>query len=169
MADAVQKPSLSRSSEPSHDSQPGRAHTPDADAYPQPYSPRTIFWLRTLVIGMAVLIFLGLIGLIVGIARVASEVGETASAGAGNSSQVSVDGRTGGVAPGDERNNAALSSAAQKPSPTLVLPAGAEVRHIALDGNQLAVHYAGPDGNGIVVYNLGTGAETARLPIQRGD
>lgn len=50
----------------------------------------------------------------------------------------------------------------------LSLPAGAVVRHIALDGGRIAVHYDSPTGAGIRVVDLATGAVVMDLAIEPG-
>jgi hypothetical protein len=46
-----------------------------------------------------------------------------------------------------------------------LLPAGASVRSISLDGNRLAINYTSPAGDGVVVIDLRSGAEVARIAI----
>lgn len=60
----------------------------------------------------------------------------------------------------------AAAPAAGLPSPErLDLPAGAVVKSISLSGDRLAVHYEAPNGAGIAVMDLATGAVTRRVSI----
>lgn len=97
--------------------------------------------LKALVIGMGIVLVLGLL-LVAGtiafrLSRMSSGEAPPASAPA----RVLTDGR-------------------------LVLPAGASLRATSLDGNRLAVHYASPAGDGVIVIDLRSGAEIARLSIE---
>lgn len=51
------------------------------------------------------------------------------------------------------------------PTSRLDLPAGAEVRSLALDGRLLAVHFASPSGNGIAIVDIETGRTISRLTV----
>lgn len=64
--------------------------------------------------------------------------------------------------PGDTSRAVAMPVAAAR----LALPAGASVRHIALDGGRLAVHYEGPTGAGIKLIDLATGSEVSHIRIE---
>ena len=48
---------------------------------------------------------------------------------------------------------------------SLELPAGANVRTIALSGDRLAVHYDAPSGGGIAVLDVATGRTLARVQL----
>lgn len=48
---------------------------------------------------------------------------------------------------------------------SLDLPAGANVRSIALSGDRLAVHYDAPSGSGIAVLDTATGRTLARVRL----
>lgn len=48
---------------------------------------------------------------------------------------------------------------------TAQLPAGATVRHMALSGDRLALHYDAPSGAGIAVVELATGRTLSRINI----
>jgi len=48
---------------------------------------------------------------------------------------------------------------------TLQLPPGSEVRSVSLSGNQMAVHYAMPEGSGIAVLDLATGRKATHVSI----
>ncbi len=56
-------------------------------------------------------------------------------------------------------------SASVQQAARLALPAGASVRHMALAGSRLAVHYEGPGGGGIVILDLETGKPVSRVEI----
>jgi len=47
----------------------------------------------------------------------------------------------------------------------LALPPGAVIRLMALSGDRLALHYDAPEGAGIAVVNISTGAVVSRLGI----
>jgi hypothetical protein len=47
----------------------------------------------------------------------------------------------------------------------LALPKGAVIKHLALSGNRLAVHYEGPAGSGIRIVDLVPGGGAVTLPI----
>ena len=47
----------------------------------------------------------------------------------------------------------------------MALPAQASVRSITLSGNRLAVHYEGPNGSGIAVLDVSTGAVVSRIDL----
>lgn len=47
----------------------------------------------------------------------------------------------------------------------LALPAGAVVRSVSASGDRLAVHYEGPDGAGIAVVDLASGAVLRRIEV----
>jgi hypothetical protein len=51
----------------------------------------------------------------------------------------------------------------------LVLPAGAEIRHMSLAGNRLAVHHSqAGGGEAITILDLATGAVVSRVGLDRG-
>jgi hypothetical protein len=60
---------------------------------------------------------------------------------------------------------------AQPASPSLVAPAalalpkGAVVRHLAISGSRLAIHFEGPSGSGVQVVDLVPGGSTVTIPI----
>ena len=137
-----------------------------AEAYPQPFSPRALFWLKTLVIGMAVLILLGFVGLIVGVARVASQRGVDAQPVAHHAGRAATaQGSVGEGAPlpvGSTSGNAGIPAGAAN---DFALPTGARIANLSLDGDRLAIHYSGPDGDGIAVVDARTGKVLMRLRI----
>jgi hypothetical protein len=47
----------------------------------------------------------------------------------------------------------------------LALPSGAVIRNLSLSGSRLAVHYDSPQGSGIVILDLATGAPASRIEI----
>jgi hypothetical protein len=51
------------------------------------------------------------------------------------------------------------------PATTLALPAGATVRHIAISGNRLAVHFDAPGGVGIRIIDLSGATPTVTIPV----
>lgn len=52
------------------------------------------------------------------------------------------------------------------PAP-LILPPGADITAMALDGNHLALRIINKDGGEIVVYDLSTGAALSRIAVKR--
>lgn len=70
----------------------------------------------------------------------------------------------------DTANRADIPSAVppSASSVALALPEGAEVRHLAIDGARLAVHYSTPAGGGaIVVVDTATGRVISRIDLQQ--
>lgn len=59
-----------------------------------------------------------------------------------------------------------LASLKVDPAP-LILPPGADITTMALDGNHLALRIISKDGGEIVVYDLSTGAVLSRLAVKR--
>ncbi|MDX2159203.1 MAG: DUF6476 family protein [Hyphomicrobiaceae bacterium] len=47
----------------------------------------------------------------------------------------------------------------------VALPAGASIRHIALSGNRLAIHYEAPGGSGIRIVDLGGTGSGWTVPL----
>lgn len=58
------------------------------------------------------------------------------------------------------------ASLALAPAP-LILPPGADITSMALDGNRLAVRIDGKDGGAIVVYDLASGTAVQSIEIKR--
>lgn len=56
-------------------------------------------------------------------------------------------------------------SARIAPNARLALPPGAQVRHVALSGDRLAVHFDSPAGAGIAILDLTTGAQLSRVEL----
>jgi hypothetical protein len=61
----------------------------------------------------------------------------------------------------------AMAGAPIAPAFSLALPAGAEVRSMALSGDRLAVHYEAAGTQGIAVIDLRTGRPAASIGIER--
>ena len=51
----------------------------------------------------------------------------------------------------------------------IILPQGADIGAMSLDGERLAVRIDGPDGAMVVIYDLGLGAVVQTVPITAGD
>lgn len=98
---------------------------------------RHIKMLRVAVIVMGVILVLGFITVIARIVYLVNRGGETAT----TVSQPIMD------------------------TARLALPSGATVRHMALAGQRLAVHFEGPGGSGIVILDLQTGKPVSRVEI----
>lgn len=58
-----------------------------------------------------------------------------------------------------------VQSEALAPDVRAALPAGAQIRQIALDGNRLAIHYDTPAGSGIAILDVGSGRSLSRIMI----
>ena len=57
------------------------------------------------------------------------------------------------------------AGAAARPDLALPLPTGAVVRQMALAGDRLAIHFEAPEGAGIVIVELATGAIVQRVKL----
>ena len=66
---------------------------------------------------------------------------------------------------GKQGSSSASSSARIAPSAKLALPAGAHVKHVALSGDRLVVHYENAAGAGIAVLDLASGNQVSRIDI----
>lgn len=53
------------------------------------------------------------------------------------------------------------------PDATVNLPAGHDVKSVALNGNNLLVHHVGPTGDGVMIVDLATGHVASRITIRR--
>lgn len=115
---------------------------PDTGAdIPPMYTPSQLRLLKIAVIGMGVILLVGftiVIGRIIYLVNSAPP--PTAAAAASGTSPL--------AAPAG-----------------LALPRGAVVKHLALSGNRLAVHYEGPAGSGIRIVDLVPGGGAVNLPI----
>ncbi|MFN3745825.1 MAG: DUF6476 family protein [Hyphomicrobiaceae bacterium] len=98
---------------------------------------RHVRMLRIAVIAMGVVLVLGFVTVIARIVYLVNRGGETTS----------------------------VASQPAQETARLALPAGASVRHIALAGQRLAVHYDGPAGSGILILDLQTGKPVSRIEI----
>ena len=69
------------------------------------------------------------------------------------------------------RTDAPTASAPSKSlaDSSLMLPAGAVVRHVALSGNRLAVHYDAPAGAAIAIVDIASGSVVHRLKLETGE
>ncbi len=105
------------------------------EAAPDMFTPQQIRMLKVAVIGMGVILLLGF-ALVIG--RIVYLVNAT---------------------PRTDAPGTALAPAA------LALPAGASVRHIAVSGTRLAVHFEGPAGSGIRIVDLTGAMPPVTLPI----
>ncbi len=115
---------------------------PDADpAIPQMYTPSQLRLLKIAVIAMGVIL---LVGFATVIGRILYLVNKAPSPAA----------------------VATIPTTAPMAAPaSLALPKGAVVRHLALSGNRLAVHYEGPAGSGIRIVDLVPGGGDVSIPI----
>jgi Family of unknown function (DUF6476) len=94
--------------------------------------------LKIVVVGLAVVLFAGL-------ALVVGRVIYLASAAQGT---------------------AAPPTLAIRPEQILELPAGAQVRSVAMSGNRLAVHYEVGAASGIAVFDLQTGRKVTNIAVE---
>jgi hypothetical protein len=108
-------------------------------ASPALMTPQQLRMLRRAVIGMGVVLVLGF-ALVIG--RIVFLL---------NSPQADV---------------AMPAASPSQPAAALTLPAGAVVKTLSLSGRQLAVHFDGPGGSGIVIVDTGTGAVLQRITIE---
>lgn len=104
-----------------------------------PLSPAGVRALKIAIVVMGVMIVLGLVAVV---ARIIYLAGQSPS-------QATVS-----VVPA-----AGLAEA------RIALPAGAVVRHLAIDGPRVAVHYETTSGPGLAVFDWSTGKPLARLAI----
>lgn len=111
-----------------------------ATAIPPMYTPSQMRLLKIAVIVMGVILLLGFVAVI---GRIVWLVNSAPKPAAG----------------------AALTSGALVAPGPLTLPKGAIVRHIALSGSRLAVHYESPEGSGIRIVDLVPGGQAVTLPI----
>lgn len=102
-------------------------------------SPQQLRLLRLAVVGMGVVLVLGF-GLVIG--RIVYLL---------NSPQ------TEAVTPAHRAGQIAS---------TVALPEGAAIKNLALSGRQMAIHFEGPRGQGIIVIDTGTGAVLQRLDVR---
>lgn len=69
---------------------------------------------------------------------------------------------------GAQRAEVQAGHATQVAPGQLALPAGASVKSIALNGDRLAVHYEGPAGVGIAVFDLASGGVERTVDVVTG-
>ena len=112
-----------------------------SDEIPPMYTPSQLRLLKWAVIGMGVILLLGFMAVIGRIVWLVNQAPRPAS-------QATATAAPPLVAP-----------------PPLALPKGAIVRHIALSGHRLAVHYESPAGAGIRIIDLATGLPGVSMPI----
>jgi len=106
------------------------------------FNPRQVRLLKRAVIGMGVLLVGGFVLVMVAIVYQASQLGKSTTP------------------PVSGQADAALAVQL-----SLALKAGQTVLRMALDGNRLAIHVRGADGDEIQVIDLTTGKVVSRLPI----
>jgi|LNFM01.1.fsa_nt_gb hypothetical protein len=107
---------------------------------PSPFTPEQLRLLKLAVIGMGVIL---LVGFSVVIGRIIYLVNAT---------------------PAKTPVEGAIAQSLAVP-PALVLPKGAVVRHLAISGSRLAVHFDGPAGQGLHIIDLAGGGQGIRVPI----
>lgn len=112
---------------------------------PPMYTPSQLRMLRMAVVAMGVILLVGfatVIGRIVYLLNVAPATEQTAG----------------------ERSPAAIAPLARSGA-AVELPKGAIVKHLAISGNRLAIHFEGPGGAGIHIIDLATPGHNVTLPI----
>ena len=116
--------------------------SPAASAIPPMYTPSQMRLLKIAVIVMGVILLLGFVAVIGRIVWLVNS------------------------APRPAAGAAALLPAPPlgQPAP-IALPKGATVRHIALSGSRLAVHYEGPEGAAVRILDLSAGGVSITVPI----
>lgn len=122
--------------------------TADEDNTPLPgtvFTPRQVRILKIVVIVMGVLLVGGFVAVIAAIVLQAGKLGDKKEARA--------------------LEAAPLSVPATAVESTFVLPDGAEIAAMTLDGAQLALHVKGPEGSQIVVIDVGTGRVLSRVGL----
>lgn len=112
------------------------------------FTPAQIRKLKIAVVVMGVALLAGFALLVVGIVYQASKIGESSTQ----------------AAPQGAAESRAAPPAGEIPLP---LKADERIAHIALDGDRMAVHVAGPGGGEIRVLDLASGAVVARVPLRR--
>ncbi|MDX2289084.1 MAG: DUF6476 family protein [Hyphomicrobiaceae bacterium] len=120
--------------------------TAEAGEVPFIERPETVRALRIVVFAMGVVLVLGFVAVIGRIVYLVSRPTAPAPIGVG-------------VAAG------APTAAGRSGAIDLALPAGAQIRTLALDGDRLAVHHISPDGAGIVVIDIASGNLMSRIRL----
>ena len=111
-------------------------------AIPSMYTPSQLRLLKIAVIAMGVILLLGFAAVIGRIVWLVNSAPRPAAAG--------------GQAP---------VATPLAPGAPVALPKGAVVRHVALSGNRLAIHYESPEGSAIRILDLGASGSAVTLPI----
>ncbi len=118
------------------------------------FTPRQVRMLKAVVIGLGVVLVVGLLLVIVGMAMTAMHMGEGRKPAAAVAPAVAV--KTAG------------GKASAAPVYDLRVPAGATALATALDGDRLALTLKTQTGTEIVVLDLKTGARTATVKLTPG-
>jgi hypothetical protein len=108
------------------------------------YTPSQMRLLRIAVIVMGVILLLGfatVIGRIVYLLNTAPKLTDT------------------------KLPDASETAAPLKAPPSIELPSGAVVKHIALSGNRLAIHYEAASGAGVRIVDLASPQRSITVPI----
>jgi hypothetical protein len=118
------------------------------------FTPRQVRVLKWVVIGLGIALVLCFALVIVTIVYQASHLGET---------RVPAGDRAAAPAPAPAHGGAAVSASA----PTVALGAGAgrSVAGVTLDGDRLAVHLKGPDGEEIAIVDIASGSVVRRIEV----
>jgi hypothetical protein len=131
----------------------------------KPPDPPHLKVLRAIVIGMGVLLVLGFLGLIAALVLRPGSGGEEAAPAAGPA--VEQDAPSGAAASRDDRARTRIAPLVEG---GIVLPAGAEIVHMAISADRLALHLRQPGGGeSILLVDAHTGAVVGRLAIDRHD
>lgn len=111
---------------------------------PPMYTPSQLRLLRIAVIVMGVILLLGFATVIGRIVYLLNASPKPPPAASSTASEI---------------------SASVATSAPIELPRGAIIRHVAISGNQLAIHYEAPSGAGIRIFDLAAPQRSITLPI----
>ena len=116
---------------------------------PPMYTPSQLRLLRIAVIVMGVILLLGFATVIGRIVYLLNAAPKPPPAASSTASEIS----------------ASEISASVATSAPIELPRGAIIRHVAISGNRLAIHYEAPSGAGIRIFDLAAPQRSITLPI----
>jgi len=117
------------------------------------FTPRQVRWLKGVVVGLGVVLVLGFLLVIVGMARTAMHVGE------GGAKVASA------PAPAQVATTNVPAGSSSGPVYDLPIPAGAAVLGTALDGDRLAMTLKTKRGQEILVFDLKRGAIVSTVKL----
>lgn len=128
------------------------------------FTPRQVRLLKITVVTLGVLILAALVGVVAGMIRLASSMSENEAVTIPQQGSLSA-----GVVQGSAAQGSVAQGKVEQGSVThgapFVLPEGAEISSMALDGDRLALHITSPEGPEIVVIDVASGAILSRVTI----